>query len=136
MGLSEVATATRGAETTRRDMSTACLFLSWDQPKPGYEAAFGKITRDLLGQLDQFQREAWFERYEVIGLTPHSGTVNSFCLLIGERAKLDELRRSDAFERLSMHLARSFTGYGVVPGVTLEGLRKVIQRNPELFGET
>jgi hypothetical protein len=34
-----------------------------------------------------------------------------------------------------MQLARSFTGYGVVPGVTLEGLRKVMQRNPDLFGE-
>jgi hypothetical protein len=117
-------------------MSTACLFLGWDQPKTAQaEAAFGKITRDLLGKLEQFQREGWFERYEVIGLTPHSGTLNSFCLLFGERAKLDELRRSDAFERVSMQLAQTFTGYGVFPGVTLEGLRKVMQRNPDLFGE-
>jgi hypothetical protein len=117
-------------------MSTACLFLGWDQPNAvSDEAAYGKITRDLLGQLEQLQREGWFERYEVIGLTPHSGSVNAFCLLIGERARLDELRRSDAFERISMRLARSFTGYGVVPGVTLEGLRKVMQRNPDLFGE-
>ena len=60
-------------------------------------------------------------------------TLNAFILLKGERAKLDELRRTDMFERFSMHLSTMFDGYGVIPGVTSEGLLKVAQRNPELF---
>jgi hypothetical protein len=59
--------------------------------------------------------------------------LGGFVVLRGERAKLDELRRTDGFERLSMRLARVFEGYGVIPGVTLEGMRKVHQRNQDLF---
>jgi len=33
-----------------------------------------------------------------------------------------------------MQLGASLDGYGVVPGVTLEGLKKVRERNPQLFG--
>jgi hypothetical protein len=36
-------------------------------------------------------------------------------ILNGERPKLDELRRTDDFEKLSMRLMRLFTGYGVIP---------------------
>ena len=32
-----------------------------------------------------------------------------------------------------MQLGSVFDGYGVVPGVTLEGMRKVAERNPEIF---
>jgi hypothetical protein len=53
--------------------------------------------------------------------------------LMGERAKLDELRRTDKFERFSMDLNVLFNGYGVIPGVTLEGMKKVAERNPDLL---
>jgi hypothetical protein len=45
---------------------------------------------------------------EAIGLTPH-------------------------FERFSIQLGTLLDGYGVVPGVTLQGLKKVRDRNPQLF---
>jgi len=32
-----------------------------------------------------------------------------------------------------MRLARLLDGYGVIPGVTLEGLKKVRDRNTDLF---
>lgn len=32
-----------------------------------------------------------------------------------------------------MQLNRLFTGYGVIPGVTLEGMRKVADRNPDML---
>ena len=31
-----------------------------------------------------------------------------------------------------MRLARYFEGYGVIPGVTEEGMQKVMDRNPDL----
>ena len=91
------------------------------------------LFNETVGQFEGLNKEGWFESFEVIGLTPHCGVLNGFILQRGERAKLDELRRTDAFERLSMRLARVFEGYGVVPGVTLEGMRKVYERNPDLF---
>jgi hypothetical protein len=114
-------------------MATACLFIGYDRPIPGCEAeAFGLLEREALPELERAKKDGFCERIEVVGLTPHCGSLNGFFMLFGERAKLDELRRTDGFERLSMRLARLFSGYGVVPGVTLEGLKMVMQRNPEL----
>lgn len=114
-------------------MATACLFIAYDRPTRGREAEAYKTLEASLGALEGFKKEGWFESFEFIGLTPHSGSVNGFFLLRGERAKLDELRRTDAFERVSMKLGRMLEGYGVVPGVTLEGLAKVRERNADLF---
>jgi hypothetical protein len=115
-------------------MSTACLFISWNRPVPGRDnEAYGMLMREGLAQIEKFHQEKWFESYEVIGLTPHNGTTNGFILLKGERAKLDELRRTDPFERFSMQMGRALDGYGVVPGVTLEGMRKVMERNPDMM---
>jgi hypothetical protein len=114
-------------------MATACLFIGFNRPVPGREAEARKSLDASLVTIEGFKKEGWFESYEVIGLTPHFGSTNSFLLLKGERAKLDELRRSDAFERFSMTLARLLDGYGVVPGVTLEGLRGVQERTADLF---
>jgi hypothetical protein len=94
------------------------------------------LTEEAIEQIEKFKREGWFEQYETIGLTPHGGDLNGFVLMKGERAKLDELRRTDAFERFSMRLASLLDRYGVVPGVTLDGLRKVQERNPDLFRQS
>jgi hypothetical protein len=113
-------------------MASACLFIGWDQPRAGKEReAFGQLPA-VLEQLQMFQKAGWFDRHDVIGLTPHCGALNGFILLSGERAKLDELRRTDEFERFSMQLVQRFDGYGVVPGVTLEGLQKALQRTADL----
>jgi hypothetical protein len=115
-------------------MATACLFLGFDAPRPGREQeAFPHLMGPMLTQLDGFKKEGWFEAYEAFGLTPHSGNLNMGVLIQGERAKLDELRRTDRFERFSMELNRLFTGYGVIPGVTLAGMRKVADRNADLL---
>ena len=116
-------------------MANACLFIGWDRPRAGRDKeAYGRLMQETIKQLDKLRSEGWCESYDVVGLTPHCGTLNAFVLLKGERAKLDELRRSDPFERFSMELAQLFDGYGVVPGVTLEGMQKVAERNPDLFG--
>src|SRR5262249_28634671 len=116
-------------------MATACLFMGWNRPLPGREReAWAMLTGESLAQIEKWKREGWFESYQVVGLTPHGGDLNSFVLLEGDRAKLDELRRTDPFERFSMRLARLLDGYGVIPGVTLEGLMKVRERNADLFG--
>ena len=54
-------------------------------------------------------------------------------LLFGERAKLDELRRTDEFERFSIKLGMLFEGYGVIPGLNNEGLQKAMGRMKDLI---
>lgn len=114
-------------------MASACLFIGWDRPRAGRDReAVGQLP-EVLAQLEKYREAGWFERCDVIGLTPHCGGLNSFILLQGERAKLDELRRTDGFERFSMQLGQWFEGYGVIPGVTTEGLQKALQRTADLF---
>jgi hypothetical protein len=114
-------------------MASACLFIGWDRPRAGREREALSQLPEVIAQLDKYRDSGWFERYDVIGLTPHCSALNSFILVQGERTKLDELRRSDGFERFSMQLGQWFDGYGVVPGVTLEGLQKALQRTADLF---
>ena len=115
-------------------MATACLFLQFDAPRPGNEKdAVPHLMGSMMNDLEAFKKEGFFESYEAFALTPHAGSLNMGVLICGERAKIDELRRTDRFEKLSMQLNRLFTGYGVIPGVTLEGMKKVAERNPELL---
>lgn len=115
-------------------MATACLFLGMDSPRAGREKdAYPHLMGTAIAQLEAFKKEGWFESFDAFALTPHSGDLNMGFLIKGERAKLDELRRTDRFERFSMELNRLFAGYGVIPGVTLEGMQKVAERNPDIL---
>ena len=115
-------------------MATALLFIGWNRPVAGKEqAAWKYFLEEGDAALAKFQKQGYFERVERVALTPHGGTVNGFVLLFGERAKLDELRRTDAFERLSVQLMTLFDGYGVVPGLNGDGLDKAMTRNKDLM---
>lgn len=117
-------------------MATACLFIGWNRPVPGREEeAYSFLSGEGKQQLDAFQKAGWFERTELIGLTPHGGDLNGFMLCLGERAKLDELRRTDEFERFVMRLGRNMLGLGVIPGLNWEGIQRMIARTPETFGK-
>jgi hypothetical protein len=115
-------------------MATAVLFIGWDRPIAGREAeAFKYLMGEGQEALARFQKQGFFERIDRIALTPHMGNLNGFVLLHGDRAKLDELRRTDEFERFSMQLITRFEGYGVVPGLNAEGLDKAMARNKDLL---
>ena len=114
-------------------MASAVLFIGWNRPLAGKES---EAMRFVMGEgteaLARFEKQGYFERSERVFLTPHCGTTNGMMLLFGERAKLDELRRTDEFEKLSMKLSVLHTRYGVIPGVTGEGVRRFQDRNPDL----
>jgi len=109
-------------------MATAVLFLGWNRPYPGMEdKSFGFLMTEGHDVLKKWQGK-WFERMELIGLTPHGGDMNGCVVLFGERAKLDELRRTDEFEGFSMKMGSLFNNYGVVPGVNWDGIQAVMAR--------
>jgi hypothetical protein len=115
-------------------MATAVLFIGWNRPAAGRESeAFKFLMSEGQDILTKFQKQGFFEKTERIVLTPHCGTTNGMLLLFGERAKLDELRRTDEFEHFSLKLMTLFDGYGVVPGLTGEGLDRAMARNKDLL---
>jgi hypothetical protein len=110
-------------------MATAVLFVGWDKPRAGIEPkkAYGTLVTEGLDYLRKLEGKA-FERLETIGLTAHGKGIHGFMLLYGERAKLDELRRTDGFEGFVMRLGELFDGLTVVPGVNWEGMQAVMKR--------
>jgi hypothetical protein len=110
-------------------MSTAVLFIGWNRPIAGVDPkkAYGHVMTEGVPFLRKLEGKS-FEKIETIALTPHGGDMNGFILLYGERAKLDELRRTDEFEAFVMRLGELFDGLTVVPGVNWEGIQGVMKR--------
>jgi hypothetical protein len=109
-------------------MADAVLFIGWNRPHPGNEEkAYGFLTGEGIGYLRKLEGKA-FEKLETVFLTAHGGELNGMVLLFGERAKLDELRRTDEFEAFSMQMGGLFDRYGVVPGLAWDGIQKVMKR--------
>lgn len=109
-------------------MGQAILFLGWKAPHPGMDdKAFAFLASEGLSFLKKNEGK-YFERMDIIALTPHGGSFGSGVILHGDRAKLDEWRRTDEFEAFSLTLNRLFADYGVVPGLNFEGIQGVMKR--------
>jgi hypothetical protein len=115
-------------------MATAILFIGWNRPHPGTEdKAFGWMTTEGLAYLESEEGKS-FERMEMFALTAHGGDLNGGILLFGERARLDELRRTDAFESFAMKLGSLFDRVGVIPGLNWDGIQAVMKRRAASAG--
>jgi hypothetical protein len=113
-------------------MATAVLFVGWNRPHIGMEdKAFMWLTTEGLSYLRKLEGKS-FERLELIGLTPHGGDLNGCIILFGERAKLDELRRTDDFEAFVMRTSGLFDRVGVIPGINWDGIQALMKRRPKL----
>lgn len=114
-------------------MATAVLFIGWNRPNVGQEdKAFGFLQKEGLDFLKK-QQGKYLERLEVVALTPHGGDLNGCILAFGERAKLDELRRTDEFEAFVFRMMRFFDRVGVVPGLNLEGIQAATARMAKIL---
>lgn len=113
-------------------MANAVLFIGWNRPHVGMDdKAYGFVTTEGADYLKKCQGK-YFENFEMIGLTAHGGDLNGAIILSGERAKLDELRRTDEFEAFSMRMSTLFDRYGVIPGVNWEGIQAVMSRRQKM----
>ena len=113
-------------------MATAVLFIGWNRPNPGMEErAYGWLTTEGMAFLKQHEG-SHFERVEMLGLTAHGGDLNGAIILFGDRAKLDELRRTDEFEGFAMRMGSMFDRFGVVPGLNWDGIQAVMKRRPKI----
>ncbi len=110
-------------------MATAVLFIGFDRPRDmtQIDKAYGWLATEGLSYLKS-QEGKYFERSEFIGLTAHGGDLNGCIILFGERAKLDEFRRSDDFEAFVMNLDTRFGRVGVVPGLNWDGIQAMMKR--------
>jgi hypothetical protein len=103
-------------------MADAALFVGWGNPVHGREAksldVFGESLTYWLG----LQEAGKVESVNTYLLEPHGGELNGFAVLNGDAEALDEVRRSDEWQRLVVKAGLIVENLGVVAAVTGEAL--------------
>jgi hypothetical protein len=106
----------------------AVLFIGANKPIVGRDQDAINLWIETPSWLDRQMRANWFQRYDGIWLTAHGGTMNSAWMCYGERARMDEWRRSDEFEAWIFRAQMCLEDLCVCPGVTQEGIRDAMDR--------
>ena len=109
-------------------MEKAVLFIGASGPIVGREKEAMSFWMELAGWMDKAQKDGWFARWDSFWLTPHGGDLNTAFVCYGERAKLDELRRTDEFESWMFRAMSCMQGLGVIPGVNFAAARDTMAR--------
>jgi len=113
----------------------AVLFIGANRPIIGRENEAMSVWTEVGPWLDSQQKAGFFTRWDGFWLTPHGGDLNSAFLCYGERAKLDEWRRTDEFEKWIFRIGNVMEGLGVVPGVNYAAARETMQRRDKALGK-
>ena len=114
----------------------AVLFLGANRPIPGKENDAQRIWMETPGWLDSQQKAGFFTRWDGFWLTAHGGDMNSAFICYGDRAKLDEWRRTDAFEAWVFRAMSCLDGLGVIPGVNFAAAKETMDRRAKAIGST
>jgi hypothetical protein len=103
-------------------MADYALFLGWGEVVRGREQKATEVFGEVIAYYGQLQQDGKIESFEPYFLAPHGGDLGGFILLHGERESLDEIARSDEFQRLQTRTAMIVDGSGTVAAITGEAL--------------
>jgi hypothetical protein len=109
-------------------MAVEALFLGWGPVVRGRELKALEVFQETIAYYGRLQQEGRIESFEPVLVAPHGGDLAGFVLLRGERAKLDEVRTSEEFERLLVRAASVVDNVGAVNAVTGEALAQGMAR--------
>ncbi|MGH7338509.1 MAG: hypothetical protein ACREI7_13085 [Myxococcota bacterium] len=113
----------------------AVLFIGAKGPIPGRETEALNLWSEAGGWFDAQQKKGFFARWDGFWLTPHGGDLNSAFLCYGDRAKLDEWRRTDEFEAFVFRAGSCLECFGVIPGVNFAAARETMERRAKAIGK-
>ena len=112
----------------------AVLFIGASGPIIGHEKEAMGFWLELAGRMDTAQKAGWFSRWDAFWLTPHGGDMNTAFVCYGDRAKLDEMRRTDEWEAWMFRAQSCMQGLGVIPGVNFAAARETMARRNKAVG--
>jgi len=112
----------------------AVLFIGANRPRPGKESEAKSLWLETAGWLESQQKAGYFSRWDGFWLTAHGGDLNSAFVCYGDRAKLDEWRRTDAFEAWVFRASMCLDNLGVVPGVNFAAAKETMERMSKITG--
>jgi hypothetical protein len=107
-------------------MIDAGLFMGWNRPVPGREAAAVELFEELSRYFDQLKSQGEIESFEPVILSAHGGDMNGFFLLRGEAAKIDLLRSNQEFQEHVVRANIMLLGFGVVRTYVGAGVHRIM----------
>jgi|SRR3990172_1747469 len=109
-------------------MADAALFIGFGITLSGRERRALSVLDEALRYYAGLQQAGELESFEPVLLEPHGGDLGGFILLRGEPAKLDRIRRSAEFQRLTTRAGLVAERIGVVSAYVGEELRVQLGR--------
>jgi hypothetical protein len=109
-------------------MAGEALFLGWGPVVRGREQKALQVFQETIEYYGRLQQEGRIDSFEPVLIAPHGGDLAGFVLLRGDRAKLDEVRSSEEFERAVTRAATIVDNVGVINAFTGEALGQAMGR--------
>lgn len=108
-------------------MADAAILVGWNEPKADREAMAAELFAESTRYYASLVANGTIESFEPVLLTRHGGDFNGFILIRGEAAKLDALKRSEEFIKLTVRAIVCLDGFGVIDAHIGAGLQRRMQ---------
>jgi hypothetical protein len=103
-------------------MADAAIFVGWGQVVRARENKALMVFNETLAYYGRLQQEGTIESFEPVLLTAHGGDLAGFVLIRGDRAKLDALKTTDEFQRMTFRANLIVDNLGVVDAAIGAGI--------------
>jgi hypothetical protein len=104
------------------------LFIGWGPVVRGRELKSLEIFQEALGYYGKLQQEGQIDSFEPTLIAPHGGDLAGFILIRGERGKLDQVRTSEEFQRITTRAAMVVDDIGVIDAYSGDALAQQMAR--------
>ncbi len=105
-------------------MADTALFIGWGWPVRGREQQAIQVFQEGVQYWTRLQQQGEIDGFEVFTLEPHGGDLSGFAILHGSPEKLNRLRYSEEFGRISTRANLIVEHYGVVLAFTGQELNR------------
>jgi hypothetical protein len=105
-------------EIEEETMADWALFIGFGWPVRGREQKATEVFGEAMSLWGELQGRGELEGVEAFFLEPHGGDLGGFMLLRGDREKLDRIRASDDFLRVTTRAQLIAESFGVVTAAT------------------
>ncbi len=106
-------------------MATGALVIGWGPAVRGREQQALQVWSEVIQYYTQLQQQGTIESFEPVALEPHGGDLAGFLLIRGDREKLNALRTSEEFLRLTNRVGLVVDNFGVITAFIGEELRRL-----------
>jgi hypothetical protein len=107
-------------------MAKGAIFIGWGQLLPGYREKSMKVFNEAMQFWTRLQKQGEIESFEPVILGAHGGDLAGFCLLRGDREKLNRLRMSPEFMNLTIRAELTTSSVGVIDAIMGDGLQNFL----------